>query len=94
MVRVMEEAKLIDANALPRHAAAIEGDGGRVIVVLNSDIAAAPTIDAEPVRHGRWNTPLYSITPFCTECGQTNRLMIRIPKYCPNCGAKMDGGTV
>lgn len=50
-----------------------------------------PTVDAEPVRHGRWNTSLDGITPFCTECGRTHHLWTRLPDYCPNCGAKMDG---
>lgn len=48
----------------------------------------------EPVRHGRWNTSLDGITPFCTECCTKHRITncSKIPNYCPNCGAKMDGG--
>ena len=60
--------------------------------------AAAPTIEAEPVRHGRW------VDNHCTECGEMpmgteawEMLDVEPPRferfmdYCPNCGAKMDG---
>jgi hypothetical protein len=60
-----------------------------------SDIDDAPTIEAEPVRHGRWIKKqekdtfagyLYSYE--CSECGRIEKC--REP-YC-NCGAKMGGG--
>ena len=63
-------------------------------------VRAAPTVDAEPVRHGRWETKV-CITKsdwgvidhreeVCSECGKGQ---IGISKFCPNCGAKMmDGG--
>ena len=45
----------------------------------------APTIEAEPVRHGRWECG-----GFCSECGIDNEE--RKTDFCPNCGARMDGG--
>ena len=56
----------------------------------------APTIDAEPVRHGQWEEKFDSL--MCSECkavfkdeiiytGDFGRYYI---PYCPNCGAKMD----
>jgi hypothetical protein len=47
--------------------------------------------DVEPVRHGEWNT---SDTPLgrccvCSICGSCPTMEY---KYCPYCGAKMDGG--
>ncbi len=50
----------------------------------------APTIDAEPVRHGHWDIIYTDNIPYayrCSLCGTT-----RIDKvyYCPHCGAKMD----
>ena len=57
----------------------------------------APTIDAEPVRHGKWidEGQYADYHPHhawrCSECGEH---VIEIDtswfKYCPNCGARMD----
>ena len=51
--------------------------------------------DVVEVRHGEWvkkdlNNPLYESkqAPHCSICGEMS--FIRY-KYCPNCGAKMDG---
>lgn len=54
-------------------------------------IEALPAADVAPVVHGRWDDSLDGITPYCSICGQSHRMMIRTPNYCPNCGAKMDG---
>ena len=57
-------------------------------------LQSRPTIDAEPVRHGNWRTFQFpkrwnGSTLRCSECntGTTWRW-----NYCPNCGAKMNGG--
>ena len=53
--------------------------------------------DVAPVRHGKWNRPYISGTKrrnpycFCTWCGQPVKPK-KVTNYCPNCGAKMDGG--
>lgn len=50
-------------------------------------------LDAEPVRHGEWVETGFSSCVWwkyrCDKCGcpQDNK-----HNYCPNCGAKMDGG--
>lgn len=49
-------------------------------------IADAPTVDAEPVRHGHWEDS--SNGWMCSECF---REMHKDYPLCPNCGAKMDG---
>lgn len=66
-------------------------------------IAAAPTLDYAPVRHGEW-IPVDEETPCdewdCTACGERKTFVYRMDydemkefyRYCPNCGAKMDGG--
>lgn len=51
----------------------------------------APTVDAVPVRHGRWirsggnKYPIYT----CFECKYPSS---EKTNFCPNCGARMDGG--
>jgi hypothetical protein len=65
-------------------------------VIDCNDIARFPTIDAEPVRHGRW---VYGedVDIQCSECGKDamsdwmKYTQVYSP-YCPWCGAKMDGG--
>jgi hypothetical protein len=52
-----------------------------------------PTVDAEPVRHGRW-IYLYDGNYKCSECGSwwtCEETPIESGMlFCPNCGAKMD----
>lgn len=58
-----------------------------------------PAADVAPVRHGRWidevekHPELYGWVPLdsvvCSICDISNN---RKTKFCPNCGAKMDGG--
>lgn len=47
-----------------------------------------PTIEAEPVRHGRCISDIYGMK--CSECDSD--LYESSINFCPNCGAKMDGG--
>lgn len=60
-------------------------------------IEKAPTVDAVPVVHGRWEMrptgmatdtgPEYKA--YCTVCNEPNKQYQ--PPFCPHCGAKMDG---
>ena len=56
-------------------------------------LLALPVVDAVPVVHGRWahHKGGYSDHYECTVCGEGIVLTARF-RYCPNCGAKMDGG--
>lgn len=52
----------------------------------------APAADVAPVVHGRWDE-----TGYCVNCGRhapfwSISFCCYKSKYCPNCGAKMDGG--
>ena len=59
------------------------------------DIENFPNADVAPVRHGRWEEASdgdgivcpFCRTDFCTIIYDTEHF-----NYCPNCGAKMDGG--
>ena len=57
-----------------------------------------PSADVAPVRHGRWIDTYPYIEPnpmsmygICSECGFEQGIS-KYLNYCPNCGAKMDGG--
>ena len=59
------------------------------------DIEAAPTVDAVEVVHGRWieqEKYTFGVMYDCSICD--NRILDNGHSwnYCPNCGAKMDGG--
>lgn len=61
-------------------------------------LLSIPAADVAPVRHGRWqyNTDFYIWC--CSECGENPHkgtgvvtTAEKLPAYCPNCGARMDG---
>lgn len=44
-------------------------------------------------KHGRWETiPGTKTRQTCSVCGMTGMEHIKFYSYCPNCGARMDGG--
>jgi predicted RNA-binding Zn-ribbon protein involved in translation (DUF1610 family) len=49
----------------------------------------APTVDAVSVVHGRWKDKDGGIAT-CSVCGDRWGVW-SVMKYCPNCGARMDG---
>lgn len=50
----------------------------------------APTVDAEPVRHGRWEF-MNDYTGRCSVCKEEVDIdHLNEPMYCEKCGAKMD----
>ena len=92
-------SRLIDANKLKTKAIA-EKDSGEGIVYVQ-DIDEAPTVDVVEVKHGRWLklSPWNNHTQscLCLNCDsisyqkKSGVYIGKIPNYCPNCGAKMDG---
>ena len=56
---------------------------------LREAVERQPTIEAEPVRHGRWKYDDVNDIDYCGEC---NAGMNGEFPFCPWCGAKMDGG--
>ena len=68
---------------------------------LANALKHAPTVDAEPVRHGRWYKPKGMMPPEhhgrhrCSVCDHMafyERLGREgLSDYCPNCGARMNG---
>lgn len=66
-----------------------------------TSIEEAPAADVQEVKHGEWKSfhsedTLYG-SYYCSACGHGQDIGMIISlttefKYCPNCGAKMDGG--
>ena len=62
---------------------------------LIDSISKLPAADVAPVRHGQWEPG----NPICPICGGNKFKDLDAdiwcdwqPDFCPNCGAKMDGG--
>ena len=87
---------LISRNALLD---AMPKDDELLSIDVRRIICESPIIDAEPVRHGQWETKEYTTEDsfddwiiihheeVCSECGKGQG---ERSKFCPNCGAKMD----
>ena len=96
--------RLIDANALLAGICKDCGNGCDLVdnyCLLATEIMKAPTVDAVEVVHASWENG------FCTNCkypaevasigfnctGGT-RVNYKHTRFCPGCGAKMDGGVI
>lgn len=85
--------RLIDADelrrkwqdVLARNPEAKGTVGYRTFELFIERLDYEPTIEAEPVRHGRWLKG--SVRQPCSVCRYKG---VRSWKYCPLCGAKMD----
>lgn len=66
---------------------------------FNHFIDSLPTADVEEVKHGTWTLARSGRKVVCSCCetpapfkkNETYHTLLR-SNYCPNCGAKMDGG--
>jgi hypothetical protein len=96
--------RLIDADALKKKATMRANCISPMVTeyrmcVITRDIDDAPTIEAEPVKHGRWEVFLSDYDDCemmsCSNCRSEfydgdNDTVDNFPNYCANCGAKMD----
>ena len=86
--------RLIDAGALKKELLRL----GFFPAIVKSAIERMPSIDAKPVVHGRWinwgksGTPTYENYGTCSVCHEDAEICTEHRNYCPNCGARMDGG--
>ena len=71
-----------NSPAYPRYTAQMQERAS-----LKHLIADFPADDVAPVRHGRWEW--FKNGWICDNCDGWNN---RATKFCPHCGAKMDGG--
>lgn len=95
----MEKKAMIDKSAAMEQLRAIEQNGkitdAQKFKQAKFVVENAPTIEAEPVRHGRWEkSPTGNENyKYCSECGGCFYMQSSKVIYCPYCGARMDGGT-
>lgn len=54
-------------------------------------ITFAPTVDAEPVKHGEWIPQITALGTMIFRCSACQKFSDIHWAYCPQCGAKMDG---
>lgn len=89
--------RLIDADYVKEHMRASELNGRRLHTMeLEERLAVideVPTVDAVPVRHGKWKKIRGAIN--CSACKSSSWSMffedlVTSFNYCPNCGARMD----
>lgn len=87
------------AEYIEREAAILVVNGQSSLTMTRSglidSISKLPTADVAPVRHGRWEPG----NPICPVYGENKFKDLEadiwcdwLPPFCPNCGAKMDGG--
>ena len=89
--------RLIDADALEE---LIDVKGANLGITsanrcnFKDMIKLTSAVDAEPVKHGHWENPYLNYYGHpchcCSRCGFKASHYDK--NYCPNCGAKMDGG--
>lgn len=79
-----------------------QGTPKQVFCAVAKMVELLPAADVVPVVHGEWerSPKQYSYYQYrCSACGCDNYShitrngVVKVMKFCPNCGAKMDGGT-
>ena len=77
-----------------------EGNAGNAFAEASYIALHYPAADVQEVKHGRWikreycsNYSGYDYGMKCSVCGKPlyRQLSEKMPNYCPNCGARMDG---
>ena len=107
---MVNRMRLIDAETLMKamYHRAFETDGDTMwqsgcwvrYRAIEQVVKEQPSVEAEPVRHGKWLTDndafkrMYLVCSLCKRATQTPWYVGGfLYDYCPNCGAKMDEAT-
>lgn len=92
----MRMAEYIERERVLANAVFVHGQWDDTYVSAEK-IKEIPAADVAPVRHGVWEFPILQDEDEndprckCSECGSIETPLVR-HRYCPNCGARMDGG--
>ena len=69
-----------------------DSDMKKAVVGIDVYVENMPSADVQPVKHGEWKINSDGYYPYCSVCGTVaDQLTKHLTKYCPNCGARMDG---
>lgn len=87
--------RLIDAEALKNYMCSACPNKGRCedteqVCSAILDVDEQPTIEAEPVKHGRWEINCDGYYPYCSNCKNEPQGR-EMTLYCPNCGSYNGG---
>lgn len=95
-------AEYIDREALRKilenwrdaHADVDDEEGCGLLEDVIWEVDAQPAADVASVVHGRWNVVegRRLDNAICSNCGRRFQAYYEAYRFCPNCGAKMDGG--
>lgn len=92
-IREIEQINPVDYGAMWDYEA--HHWAGECLRDCKEAIDSIPAADVAPVVHGRWENG----NPICPVCGEDKFKDLDAdiwcdwqPDFCPNCGAKMDGG--
>lgn len=84
-VKIAEKYGLANGSVLGRHTGLAD--------CIARDISELPAADVAPVVHGFWEQgDYYDMGDVCSACGYDTSREPGQFSYCPNCGARMDGG--
>ena len=94
--------RLIDADELNMRFCENPEYSATMFKKIRRVVESTPTIEAEPVKHGRWVslTECANAGVYCSMCNKkvykedyawSNKRIKMRSNYCPNCGAKMKG---
>lgn len=89
-VKIAEKYGLANGSVLGRHTGLAD--------CIASEISGLPAADVAEVVYGLWIKDDFlsddvNNAEKCSQCGELIGWFGNLPNYCPNCGAKMDGGS-
>lgn len=98
MPRLIDADKLMETIKVHHYPLVVKGlnstDYGMFTLGIQQAVDEQPTVEAEPVRHGRWikerNPMMYQLIPYVWVCDQCGTAFYYKTPYCGECGAKMD----
>lgn len=89
MISIDDIIEICDTNIQPLKA---RGQGVAVAALRRvKDTVKEYAVDAELVKHGRWEINCDGYYPYCSNCKKEPQGR-EMTSFCPNCGARMDGG--